>query len=242
MSFWRDKFQSRIFLSPTFQAFSSNSQTYKWCFKNFNANAEAWLVQSTYQAVLVVGKVKLLVRLDKSSSEHHQMRVTVKHSWQPWMQKLWRLLWILTSLWINSWELQSTPEYWFPRITSRTAGLTKSSTTNSSATLETQGASEIGLKSFFRSSTGFFLGRGGTSAIFQMVGNRCSRYDALRICVMGKARMSEYSFKSQFGTLSGPDALLWLRFAKTYWTRSSLTVKNLGVSSRGRWASGSCNL
>ena len=98
--------------------------------------------------------------------------------------------------------------YWFPRITSRTAGLMKSSTTNSSATLETQGVSEIRLKSFFRSSTGFFLGRGGTSAIFQMVGNRCSRYDALRICVMGKARMSEYSFKSQFGTLSGPDALL----------------------------------
>ena len=78
----------------------------------------------------------------------------------------------------------------------------------SSATLETQGVSEIGLKSFFRSSTGFFLGRGETSAIFQMVGNRCSRYDALRICVMGKARISEYSFKSQFGTFSGPDALL----------------------------------
>ena len=57
--------------------------------------------------------------------------------------------------------------YWFQRITSRTAGLTTSSTTNSSATLETQGVSEIGLKSFFRSSTGFFLRRGGTSAIFQ---------------------------------------------------------------------------
>ena len=97
--------------------------------------------------------------------------------------------------------------YWFPQITSRTAGLMTSSTTNSFSTLETQDVSEISLKSFFRSSMGFFLGRGGTLAIFQMVGNRCSRYDALRIYVMGKARMSEYSFKSQFGTLSGPDAL-----------------------------------
>ena len=101
---------------------------------------------------------------------------------------------------------------------------------------------EISLKSFFRSSTGFFLGRGGTLAIFQMVGNRCSWYDALRIYVMGKARMSEYSFKSQFGMLSGPDALHWLRFAKTFWTGSLLTVKNLDVSSRGKWVSGSCNL
>ena len=117
-----------------------------------------------------------------------------------------------------------------------------SSTTNSFSTLETQDVSEISLKSFFRSSTGFFLGRGGTLAIFQMVGNRCSWYDALRIYVMGKARMSEYSFKSQFGMLSGPDALHWLRFAKTFWTGSLLTVKNLDVSSRGKWVSGLCNL
>ena len=55
---------------------------------------------------------------------------------------------------------------------------------------------------------------------------------------MGRARMSEYSFKSHFGTLSVPDALLSLRLAKTFWTRSLLTVKNLGVSSRGKWASG----
>ena len=54
--------------------------------------------------------------------------------------------------------------YWFPQITSRTAGLMTSSTTNSFSTLETQDISEISLKSFFRSNMGFFLGRGGTLA------------------------------------------------------------------------------
>ena len=55
-----------------------------------------------------------------------------------------------------------------------TAGFTKPSTTNSSATLEIQGVRDIGLNSFWMSTTGFFLGRGVTSAIFQMVGGRCS--------------------------------------------------------------------
>ena len=43
--------------------------------------------------------------------------------------------------------------------------------------------------------------------------------------------MSEYSFKSQFGMLSGPEALFVLRLDKTVLTCSSVTLKNSGVSS-----------
>ena len=55
-----------------------------------------------------------------------------------------------------------------------TAGFTKPSTTNSSATLEIHGVRDIGLNSFLMSTTGLFLGRGVTSAIFQMVRRRYS--------------------------------------------------------------------
>ena len=41
-----------------------------------------------------------------------------------------------------------------------TAGFTKPSTTNSSATLEIQGVRDIGLNSFWMSTTGFFFWKG----------------------------------------------------------------------------------
>ena len=47
-----------------------------------------------------------------------------------------------------------------------TVGITKPSTTSTSASLETQGARDLGLNSFFMSTVGFCLGRGVTSAIF----------------------------------------------------------------------------
>ena len=55
-----------------------------------------------------------------------------------------------------------------------TAGFTKPSMKNSSATLEIHGVRDIGVNSFLMSTTGLFLGRGVTSAIFQMVRRRCS--------------------------------------------------------------------
>ena len=55
--------------------------------------------------------------------------------------------------------------------------------------------SEIGLKSFFGSFTIFVLGNGVILAIFQTVGTRCSRYEAFKINVIGRARTYEYSFK-----------------------------------------------
>ena len=57
-------------------------------------------------------------------------------------------------------------------ITSGTVGL-RSSTMNPSATEEIQGVGEIDLKSFFRSSPGYFLVTDETLAIFQTGGRRC---------------------------------------------------------------------
>ena len=67
--------------------------------------------------------------------------------------------------------------------------------------------SEIGLKSFFGSFTIFVLGNGVILAIFQTVGTRCSRYEAFKINVIGRARTYEYSLNTQLGNLSGPLAL-----------------------------------
>ena len=70
-------------------------------------------------------------------------------------------------------EFGMTP-YWFLSRTLITVGITKPSTTSTSASLETQGARDLGLNSFLMSIVGFCLGRGVTPAIFQMVGRRCS--------------------------------------------------------------------
>ena len=85
-----------------------------------------------------------------------------------------------------------------------------------SATLETAGVSEIGRRSFSKSCTGFFFGKGVASAVFHIDGKRCSLKEALRISITGKATKSEYSFRSQFGIWSGPDALLGLSLASTF--------------------------
>ena len=80
--------------------------------------------------------------------------------------------------------------------------------------------SEMGLRSFFKISTGFFFGSGITSANFLDRGWRCPLNDALRILHTGKAIRSAYSRRSQFGILSGPTDLEGLRFARIFHTRS----------------------
>ena len=76
------------------------------------------------------------------------------------------------------------------------AGLMKSDTTKSSATLESDAVSEIGLSSFLGSTTCFTFGSGVTSACFQTDGNFCSLYDELRMSVIGWYSSSAYSFKN----------------------------------------------
>ena len=66
-----------------------------------------------------------------------------------------------------------TVPYW--STTLRIAGLINCSTTTSSASFETIGANETGLKSLFTVRTGFCFGMGITSANFQAVGKRFSR-------------------------------------------------------------------
>ena len=80
--------------------------------------------------------------------------------------------------------------------------------------------SEMGLRSFFKISTGFFFGSGITSANFLDRGWRCPLNDALRILHTGEAIRSAYSRRSQFGILSGPTDLEGLRFARIFHTRS----------------------
>ena len=83
--------------------------------------------------------------------------------------------------------------------------------------------SEIGLKSFFGSFTIFVLGNGVILAIFLSIGTRCSRYEAFKINVIGRARTYEYSFSTQLGNLSGPLALLVGSFDRTFCTLISET-------------------
>ena len=63
---------------------------------------------------------------------------------------------------------------------------------------------EIGLRCFFRSSTGFTFGNGETSANLQIFRRRCSLNEELMILVTGKANSSTYSLRSQLGISSGP--------------------------------------
>ena len=97
-----------------------------------------------------------------------------------------------------------TAPYWRSSKTRRAAGLTQLVTTKSLASLERHGVREIGLKSFLTSLTGFLLGIGVTSASFHMLGRRCSLKEAFRTLVIG---YTAYSFKSQSGIPSGPQAL-----------------------------------
>ena len=83
----------------------------------------------------------------------------------------------------------------------------------------------MGLRSFFKIFTGFFLGSGVTSASFHDRGRRCSLNDALRILHTGKAIRSAYSRRSQLGILSGPHDLEGLSFDSTFKTRSFIQDK-----------------
>jgi hypothetical protein len=57
-----------------------------------------------------------------------------------------------------------TVPYWLESTTLRIAGLMNCSTTTSSASFETIGVNEMGLKSLFTVRTGFCFGMGITSA------------------------------------------------------------------------------
>ena len=73
----------------------------------------------------------------------------------------------------------------------------------SSATLESDGVSEIGLSSFLGFTT-CFNGSGVTSACFQADGNFCSLYDEFRTSAMCWSNSSAYSVKNQLDRPSGP--------------------------------------
>lgn len=97
----------------------------------------------------------------------------------------------------------------------------------------------MGLRSFFKISTGVFFASGITSANFHDRGRRCPVNDASRILHTGKAIRLAYSRRSQFGILSGPTDLEGFRFDRTFHTRSSDTSRNSGKSfSRERWVMG----
>ena len=74
---------------------------------------------------------------------------------------------------------------------------------------------------------GVCLGIEATLASFQDWGRRASKYEQLRISVTTGANKSVFSFKSQAGTPSGPEALAGLRAMSFFRTQNSATV---GVS------------
>ena len=97
----------------------------------------------------------------------------------------------------------------------------------------------MGLRSFFKISTGFFFGSGITSANFHDRGRRCPLNDASRILHTGMAIRSAYSRRSQFGILSGLIDLEGLGFDRTFHTRFYDTSRNSGESfSRARGVMG----
>ena len=73
---------------------------------------------------------------------------------------------------------------------------------------------DISQKSLLRSSTELVLGIGITSATFHCEGTRAWEIEALNIDATGVASSMENRFRSQFGILSGPDALDSLTFSK----------------------------
>ena len=77
-----------------------------------------------------------------------------------------------------------------------------------------------------------------TSAVFLIEGKRCSLKEALRISVLGTSTRSEYSFRSQFRILTGPDALLGLSLTSNLSTRLSVTCGISGDSSKGKRGGG----
>ena len=94
---------------------------------------------------------------------------------------------------------------WLGSMTFRIVGPTYINTT---ATLESDGVSDMGLMCFDTFVLGFSVGNGMTSANFQGKGSSCSANELFRIWVMGLARKWAYSFRSQFPIPSGPEAFL----------------------------------
>ena len=117
--------------------------------------------------------------------------------------------------------------YWFLSRTLMTVGITKPSTTSTSASLETQGARDLGLNSFLMSTVGFCLGRGVTSAIFQMVGRRCSVWGSQDLRD-GIGHQIAVVFQQQVACYSGPQAFRWLRTSSVFCKRGSVTLEDRG--------------
>ncbi|PFX32652.1 hypothetical protein AWC38_SpisGene2517, partial [Stylophora pistillata] len=74
------------------------------------------------------------------------------------------------------------------------------------------------------STRGVCLGIGTTLASFQDWGRRASKYELLRISVATGANRSAFSFKSQAGMPSGPEALAGLRAMSFFKTLNSVTA------------------
>ena len=114
-----------------------------------------------------------------------------------------------------------TAPYWLPSNSDRTAGLTYWRTTKSSDTLEMHGVCEIGLRCLLRSTAGFCLIKGDTSASFHTLGSGCSLNDEFKMLVIGITRNSAYSLRIQFGMLSGPHALAGFSWRSALYTLAS---------------------
>ena len=110
-------------------------------------------------------------------------------------------------------EPEIVPNWLGSTVFSR-AGFTYSNTTKSSAILEREAVSDIGLSSFLGIATCFTLGRGAMSALFQTEGSLFSWYEALRIFVTGSYSRSAYSLRHQLAKPSGPAALCLFRCIK----------------------------
>ena len=65
----------------------------------------------------------------------------------------------------------------------------------------------MGLRCLFTSLTGEVFGRGVMSAFFHEVGRRRSKKEEFKMSATGAANKSAFSFNTQEGIPSGPDAL-----------------------------------
>ena len=92
---------------------------------------------------------------------------------------------------------------WFSSILANIAGFKCRSTTNSSATLDKMGVTDIGRKWSFISVIGLFFVMGIISAFFQGCGTRHSRKEEFRISLIGNAKRSAFSFNTHIGIPSG---------------------------------------
>ena len=92
------------------------------------------------------------------------------------------------------------PPNWFGSITVSTAGAMWWWTTKSSASLERAGTREIGRRCLLTSVTGFCLGIGTTSAIFQEAGHLCSAKLQFKMDVTGWAMTISWIYRQALRT------------------------------------------